>query len=422
MGANSLDAALIRTMTNAAQAKLAPQGGYGKGSGLGKFMNFLAPALSAALPNSPLFRGIDSARQAVNTANYNKYIQAQAQQAQMLAAYERQMKEQQNANNAGIYSSATGQQVDNPSAGFDTGFASSMVPNIRRSNQSGNINDYLAGQPLQVDQYGDMDASLIQKYKDRQGAVADTRRKLDFMGETIANALNQQAQAQAKPGEPVMEADPNILKGQIAQNDLATMDPYTTGVLSDSAFSSGINLRGGEQDFKLGTDRNTETTRSNKARESETSRHNKAAEAADMLRAQAAMVSANRPVGGGGGSLNETEAIMGLAQQMGLSPEETMAALQSGNTTAPSEKALEYLDKLERQYNTAGKSSNGFFGMGATQANLAEQAKIARKYNSIAKRYGLPGLGGSTFGGGQAQQLKQTKQQFTTSSGRKVRI
>lgn len=379
---------LTDLFTSAAQAKLAGQGGYGKGGGFGKFLNVLLPALAGAMPNAPLFQGAEMARQAVNTRNYNKYAQAVAQRE-----FERQ--QQANVNNDSQYFAATGQHVPHPEAGFDTGLTASMVPKIRLSNQAPNNNAFMQGQPLKQHQYGDLPEGMMKEYMERQAAVADTPSKLNFLSEImdIGNMAN------AKPGEPVMQTDPTMLSGKVSESDLGSINPYTVGALSDAAFGHGISFRKNEQD-NVNTQFDNQTERQHYERTDALSKQ----ELADKIAKNFHKKWPPQPSGSNQNPMTVPKAIQDFYNNQVEAIDSQLAGL-GVNTKLAKWNPLH--NGLAMRADTAEVPSRWFDGKKAVSA--AEASKNRQINSLLAKRQELLStVSGTAFGGGQAGALKQS--------------
>lgn len=405
---------LTNLFTNQAQMRLAGAGGYGdKGTGpasvLRSILGVIGPAMASAFPRGPLPQAIGALNSTLNMRDYNRYLKDQA-------LLERDRQIQENRNNAGIYQSATGQQVLVPSAGFDTGFASSQIPHIRQSNQVGNYNAALQGQPLQFDPYGEFNQQIYQSEQDRQAALADaqatnTRMMPQVQAGQKASGVNLLLNRKFGPlsgvlptdnnGLDMSELQPGALAAGITQQAVnpPTVSPYQVGIVDPKLMldATGMGLKDTQE---LGGQ--TETKRSHQANE----KIDQQRADASTTSAQADMIRAKKYQPGGGGGSQNPYTIPNSQQNF----------IQGQIDALDKElKTLGYVGTDGKIKDVPQDSQPGWFGMGGHTRTPKEQRAAAL----IQQRQALSdSILGGAFGGTALQNLQNVKNSIQSPTGR----
>ena len=219
---------LLQAITQSAQAKLAPAGGYGQRSFLGSIADIVAPALAAAFPNGPLPQALNAGRQAFNTRAYNRYLVDQATQQKDILKAQRQ-------GNKELYTAALGADRAAGMPGLEyvdpEGF-SKVAPSIGNTD-FGNASTALQQGRLPAS-YGmapaDQVGSTVRALLERQGKVADYG---EAQGQ--ANPLFGQGQQGSSVNGPITGT--NVGRGIMSQmQQPAGLDDGTGG----QGISTGI--------------------------------------------------------------------------------------------------------------------------------------------------------------------------------------
>jgi hypothetical protein len=387
MAANPFD--FMKYIATASQAQNAKYGTGGMGSAI-------LQGLGAALPNSPLFRGLAGVNQALNVSKYNKAIQDSAERQ---FAYDAAMKQAQAGDRSTYVKNATGLDV----SGYGDAPTTELLQGIAQANQNPNIQAMLEGKPLDQAKYGAVNSDLIKDYMGQISKNANSQATMGlldrFLGPTAFGG-QPGATVQTPAGTAQMDTT-GPLQASARMSDLFNQNPYGAG---NPDLAQLLNGRQNEQTDRRGNRTIDETIRSNKADEI----IKRILASNDTTKANAAMVSARKPSGGGGSQPNEAAMAYQAFKSGLLTPEQyaqTLGAKPGGAMSAPSDKTLKYLDTLEKQ---ATGSPAGLFGIGGSAPDPAKAAK----YNALAPLYGLPQIQAGAFGGQSKANLQAAPSSF----------
>lgn len=408
MASNPFNDVILRSMANSAQANAAK-------SGQGGFGTVLAQALGAAFSDSPLFRGIAAGNQAYNVGQYNKTM---AENARQTANYERMIKANEVADNAGI-----GRQAGLTNySGYGKLPDAATLGLIQDQNQNPAMNDFLGGGPLHIAAGGRVTPDLIKQYMERLGKNADSQTTMGLLDRFMGpNAFGSKEGAKVEsPGGTAQMDTTGPLTAGIQASNLFDQNPFGIGI-PDLA-QLGI-LRKNEQDDRLGNRKATETERSNKADE---------ADNAAQTAINRAIYNATKNNQGGYGrnapqphSPTEADRAWQMYQSGQMSRDEyvrTMGGMESGGGTSgkndPVLKGLQAnLQATAKKYGS--QSAKTLEAASRVESYKAGQALKSTPMPSVSQLF--PNMssplfgGGSPFGGQARQNLQQGAQNLSKS-------
>ncbi len=390
-------------------------GGYGKSSPWMDALRY-AGAVGSALAGvrqkgivPALLEGGGNVAKIHAQRQFNQYVQDQQRQALLL-------QQQQNANNAGLYTDVTGLTLAHPNAGVDASVLNMAAPLVRKNNANPAWSAALQGKEVDLEDmkadYGELPAILVNRANAVNDANATLSQLPEFAGRqpffggkpfqelalSIVNPqqfpnLSQAMQPQLDPGQVSLQASARkgnaVTPGQALQFGIPNVDQMLTGR---------------KNEFGIFDDyRDT----------NEAIRSNKANEGIDMYGKQTDRMTAEdqrrlgywkRPPGGG--SSGDTPLETGIKQQQYM------------------ENQLQMLDTLEQDLTDHGirtgvidkktgalkPSAPGYAGF------IKELNKVQRKKTDInAAMLG----GGGAFGGGSREKLQQATTERKVVKGSK---
>lgn len=259
--------------------------------GSGGLLDMAIMAYQAAFPKAPAANLLAGGRQAYNIGKYNKAVQAEALRQQL-------RQEMTDANNAEILARRTGLKVQGP---FDLTFANNAAPDLRNDANLEFNRERLRSGVLNPDlitfNTENVDNSVNEAMK-RSGQLNDAQATLGMLPAWMGTPTGDM------PGGRVLDAIQRTqgglgqLSGRIAKgnvpNRVMPADAFTVGIPDVGQLLTGRN----NEQTRIETNRHNTTT------EKETGRHNRETEKAGMINANAHMISARKPPGGGGFSLD----------------------------------------------------------------------------------------------------------------------
>lgn len=326
---------LFNTLTSSNALKYA--GNYGTGN---KILDFARPVLDTltgayaayqANPNGggTLLPGLANAISGMSQRNYL----GQLQQQQVAKMALDQMK---NENNAGLLYQQSGYKVANPEAGFDLDFANNTAKAVRdRVGNAGMITGMQTGDWSGLNPDGNYD-SFFGKVLDHHFNVLDADATGANISDFVTNNYGRPGATTVAPTRAVPAGQPQLEPMQTPTFStginttapapqrpmLAPLSSLNQGAVDWSTLQS---MRKGEQD-------NNNTQFSNQTNR----QHYERSDKTDQFKAQTDRNTSDnqiknnywkRPPSGGGGSINETEATLGLAKELGLTPAQTVQLL-----------------------------------------------------------------------------------------------
>jgi hypothetical protein len=406
MSANLGDIAKLATAANAAKYQGSGTGGWGTAL---KYLGALAAPLAGAQQTGVVpafFSALGNVGQVKNESAYNQYLKS-------VADYERARQTATDTNDAGIFNASTGQNISGP---FSRDFATAQTGAIRENNANPSINDLIQGNPLVLNPSGKYDPALISKYLEQQQNVTNSNAAQDlaagiFGGGQNASAVNGGMNVPGQLQQPVgldMGGQPALSAG-VQQQQAPSVSPFIQAALPvDQIFGQfGRGAQDAQEAGKQSIDQfGNVTTRDHLTRsDSETAKNNRATESIGRTNAQANMISARKP-SGGGGSQNPLNALKSLQS---LSEGQVKALDKQLMTLGFMDKKGKITDPSPDKYTT---QSQWFDGKTATSAADLSKRKMAQAL--LQKRSEiLGGIAGTPFGGESQQNLQSVGTGFS---------
>lgn len=294
------------------------------------------------------------------------FLNQQQQQAQAALQYQQMINAQKAADNRQYAQGSTGLNV----SGFGDLPSAEILNQIRQSNQVGNNNKFLQGQPLQQADHGALDAGLMQDYMKRFGDIASANITQGQLGQYSSQGQNRSfgdvlppsvTGGQAlPPGAPALEPDPvtGAINGGISETG-----PYVNPMFQSNPYGIGVPNIGNlltAQDQGLTAAQDAETNARGVTQLKETQRHNKASEGIDRINANAHMISAQHS--GSGSSSNPYTALNGQQNYL------------DGQLKAIEQEMLRngFIDKKTGQLKPVQQPGNDWFGNPPSQGAVAK--------------------------------------------------
>lgn len=221
------------------------------------------------------------------------------------------------------------------STGYGGVIDANQAQGIQRVNQNPNMNKFLKGEALQVDDYGYLDPQIAIEYAKQQAAATNFANQKSGLNaidggqqaSLAAQALDQlnMLKAPTDPRQPMLAEDPNnaALQAGVAKQtptitpDFANLSPFA--MPSDVPNNIAEQQQAGLEDVQK------------QAALAEAKRKAMATEALDKreldLKQQGNYYKNYPPSGGSGRAMSATEYTAALAKQLGLSPSQTLQVL-----------------------------------------------------------------------------------------------